>query len=203
LTARPLLRALAVPLVAVSLAARCGGEAAEETVHRVSVHDVSFALPSAWRAVDHESSDAELDRFQRDHPRFIEIADILRLEDADRFAAATDRGRVRLLVTVRPVEPGYTLRGHIERNLPQFEAGGEHDIEIQGPHEEIVELDGEQAWRVRWSYAGDNARVRLVQYTIVRDGQVYPFTYSTEDAWEESADTFAASAGSIRFGREG
>jgi hypothetical protein len=114
-------RSLLVALVPVSLVSGCGAGGQEEGVHQLPGYDISFSLPSSWRAVDHESSDAELDRFQRDHPRFLEIGEILRLEDANRFAAATEQGRVRLLVTARPADPGYTLRGHIEQNLPPDE----------------------------------------------------------------------------------
>lgn len=181
-------------------AAGCAGSSANEEVHRVPGYEASVALPPSWAAVDYQSSDEDLDRFQREHSRFLEIADILRSLDAHRLAAAEEGGDVRLLVSVSEAAPGYTLRGHIRTNLPQLEMGGELEIEIHGPHAEIVELGGNEAWRVRWSYKGDLGRIQLVQYTFVRDGHVYLFTYSTLKRWEQSANTFAASARSIRIG---
>jgi len=98
--------------------------------------------------------------------------------------------------------PGYTLTRHIRENLPQLEEGAASglDVKVHGPREEVVELGGADAWRIRWSYKGDLGRVQLVQYTFVREGQVYLFTYSTLKQWEESADVFAASARSIQIG---
>lgn len=189
-----------VPLLFVMTGVGCGAGSADHEVHRVPGYEASVALPPSWDAVDYQSSAEDLDRFEREHPRFLEIADILRSLDAHRLAAAEKGGDVRLLVSIREAAPGYTLRGHIRTNLPQLEMGGELEIEIHGPHEEIVEVGGNEAWRTRWSYKGDLGRIQLVQYTFVRDGYVYLFTYSTLKRWEESADTFAASARSIRIG---
>lgn len=197
-------RYLVVGALFLGSSAGCGGGsgAPDEEVHRVPGYGISVALPASWDAVSYQSSAEELDEFQRKHPRFLGIAETLRSPEAgSEFAAAEEPGDTRLLLSIHEAEPGYSLRAHIERNLPSLEQDSSGlDVRIHGPHSEIVELARGDAWRIRWSYKGDRGRVQLVQYTFVHGGLVYLLTFSTLKPWEESSELFAASADSIEIG---
>ena len=77
--------------------AGCAAGSADDEVHRVPGYEVSVALPLSWDAVDYQSSAEELEEFQRDHPRFLGIADTLRSLPRV-FAAAEKNGDTRLLL---------------------------------------------------------------------------------------------------------
>lgn len=201
--------ALAAVVSSALAATACGGGAsggdlqtAGGEAHRIPGYDVSFELPPTWDAVDYRSSGDELDRFDADHPRLVGLTDGLRVEGTgQRLAAALGEGDVRLLVSVREVGDDYTLAGHIRESLRSLETDAQGlGISIDGPGDELADVAGGEAWRIRWSYDGDLGRIRLVQYTLVREAQLYVFTYSTLTPWEEVAEVFETSARSIRIG---
>lgn len=191
----------AFALVLMGCGSGSSSESSGDGVHTVPGSAASVQLPATWNTIDTESSDAEIEEFQRAHPRFLDVGDILRSPVDGALVAAVGKGDVRLLVTVRPSEEGVTLGQHVQENLQGMENSlRQYEFRFEGPREEIVGVGGEDAWRLRWSYKGDLGRIQIVQYTLIRDGSMVNFTFSTLGPWSEAEMTFEGAAATIRFG---
>ena len=197
-----ILRLLALAaVVLVVMTAGCGGSSSGLREHHVPEYDVSLTLPASWDAVGRESSEEVLEEFQRAHPAYLGVAETF-VEPIRKLLAAGPGGDVRLLLSIGEASSDYTLSRHIQENLRGLEGGqsGGVEVEIHGPREQIVQVAGGPAWRLRWSFKGDQGRIQVVQYTLVRGGHTYLFSYSTLTPWEEAALVFEESARSIRIG---
>jgi probable HAF family extracellular repeat protein len=200
-------------LVVVSLVlAGCGGGGSEgaagedTTEYSVPGHDVSVRVPASWAAVDSSSSDEELERFQKEHPSFLDVKEELSTRlwmtgPGEALLAAEAGGETRLVVTVRPGSAKATLEEHMRDNLKGLESDPlDMGITIEGPKDEVVELlEAGTSWRLRWSYRGDLGRVQLLQHTLVQHGNTYMFSYSTLRPYEQAAGVFDRSSESIRI----
>lgn len=171
-------------------------------------YDISFALPESWASIGYLDSPELARGYARKNPyeAEAELVDSLHsLQSGRRFVASSPGGNAEVIVSIEQVPRTTTLQQHIEGALRDLE--GESRIRITGRHDDVINVAGGPAWRIRWGFTGrQRVPVEIVQYAFVRDGLDYRLDYlftfrAVGKPYEQFAHVFDTAASSIRFAR--
>jgi hypothetical protein len=189
----------------------CTGSTTPSTGVAVPGYPVSFELPAGWAWVTYRSPASAVRCFSARYPIF-DAQPLLSARQAFTFRKALGASfdsRQEFALSVASAGQ-LTLQKYISLALQQFAGVG---AVVHGNGKQIVEISGVPAWRVRWSLAGwasagaeagigsnpVTGTLQVVQYTFVRSGLIYLFTYRTIESSKLITTVFDPAARSIRF----